>query len=45
MEDAIKDLFEIKTGQLPTSVPIFPLENVLLLPFAIAFKHIRRTIS
>lgn len=33
MEDAIKDLFEIKTGQLPTSVPIFPLENVLLLPF------------
>ena len=33
MEDAIKDLFEIKTEQLPTSVPIFPLENVLLLPF------------
>ena len=33
MEDAIKDLFEIKTEQLPKSVPIFPLENVLLLPF------------
>lgn len=33
MEDNIKKLFEIKSDQLPTSVPIFPLDNVLLLPF------------
>ena len=33
MEDSIKDLFEINPEQLPKSVPIFPLENVLLLPF------------
>ena len=33
MEDSIKELFEIKSDQLPTSIPIFPLDNVLLLPF------------
>ena len=33
MEDNIKKLFEIKSDQLPTSIPIFPLDNVLLLPF------------
>ena len=29
MEDAIKDLFEIKTGQLPTSVPIFFRKRII----------------
>ena len=33
MEDSIKKLFEIQPGQLPSSIPLFPLENVLLLPF------------
>ena len=33
MEDAIKKLFEIDSKKLPSSIPIFPLENVLLLPF------------
>ena len=33
MEDSIKKLFKIKTAQIPNSIPLFPLENVLLLPF------------
>ena len=33
MEDKIKKLFEINPETLPSSVPIFPLDNVLLLPF------------
>ena len=33
MEDSIKKLFETNSDQVPTSVPIFPLDNVLLLPF------------
>ncbi len=33
MQDNIKKLFEIDSKNIPTSVPIFPLDNVLLLPF------------
>ena len=33
MEDSIKKLFEVDSKKLPSSIPIFPLENVLLLPF------------
>ena len=33
MEDSIKKLFEIQPDQIPSSIPLFPLENVLLLPF------------
>ena len=33
MEDNIKKLFEVSPENLPDSVPIFPLDNVLLLPF------------
>ena len=33
MEDSIKKLFEINSDQIPTSIPLFPLDNVLLLPF------------
>ena len=33
MEDSIKKLFEINSSQIPTSIPLFPLDNVLLLPF------------
>ena len=33
MEDNIKKLFEVSPEKLPGSVPIFPLDNVLLLPF------------
>ena len=33
MEDNIKKLFEIGPENLPSSIPIFPLDNVLLLPF------------
>ena len=33
MEDNIKKLFEILPSKLPSSIPLFPLENVLLLPF------------
>ena len=33
MEDNIKKLFEVSSETLPSSVPIFPLDNVLLLPF------------
>ncbi len=33
MEDRIKKLFEIKPQQIPNVIPLFPLDNVLLLPF------------
>ena len=33
MNNEIKKLFEVQSDKLPTSIPIFPLENVLLLPF------------
>ena len=33
MEDKIKELFEVKFDQLPETIPLFPLDNVLLLPF------------
>ena len=32
MED-IKKLFEVNPSELPKSIPLFPLDNVLLLPF------------
>ena len=33
MEDSIKNLFEVDPNKIPSSIPLFPLENVLLLPF------------
>ena len=33
MEDSIKKLFKITPTQIPSSIPLFPLDNVLLLPF------------
>ena len=33
MDENIKKLFETNSNNLPTSIPIFPLDNVLLLPF------------
>jgi Lon protease-like protein len=33
MEDSIKKLFDIDLNKIPSSIPLFPLENVLLLPF------------
>ncbi len=33
MEEKIKKLFEVEPKNLPGSVPLFPLDNVLLLPF------------
>ena len=33
MEDSIKNLFEVDPKKMPSSIPLFPLENVLLLPF------------
>ena len=33
MQDDIQKLFKIKENDLPTTIPLFPLENVLLLPF------------
>ena len=33
MEDNIKKLFIVQPEHLPTSIPLFPLDNVLLLPF------------
>ena len=33
MDDSIKKLFEIDSKNIPSSIPIFPLDNVLLLPF------------
>ena len=33
MEEDIKKLFEISKGELPSHLPLFPLDGVLLLPF------------
>ena len=33
MDEKIKQLFEVNAKSLPKSIPIFPLDNVLLLPF------------
>ena len=33
IEEKIKKLFEIDPSKIPKSIPIFPLDNVLLLPF------------
>jgi Lon protease-like protein len=33
MQDSIKKLFEVDQNKLPKNIPLFPLENVLLLPF------------
>ena len=33
MDDNIKKLFEVESNNIPNSIPIFPLDNVLLLPF------------
>ena len=33
MDDNIKKIFEIDSKNIPSSIPIFPLDNVLLLPF------------
>ena len=33
MEENIKKLFEVDSKNIPASIPIFPLDNVLLLPF------------
>ncbi len=33
MDDNIKKIFEIEPNSIPSSIPIFPLDNVLLLPF------------
>ena len=33
MDENIKKLFEIDSKNIPSSIPIFPLDNVLLLPF------------
>jgi len=33
MEDSLKKIFEINPTKIPDTIPIFPLDNVLLLPF------------
>ena len=33
IDDSIKKLFEVKSDDLPKNIPLFTLENVLLLPF------------
>ena len=33
MEDRLKKIFEIDPKKIPDTIPIFPLDNVLLLPF------------
>ena len=33
MEDSLKKIFEINSKKIPDTIPIFPLDNVLLLPF------------
>jgi Lon protease-like protein len=33
MEDSLKKIFEINSKKIPETIPIFPLDNVLLLPF------------
>src|SRR6056300_2056898 len=33
MEDNLKNLFKVSSKNIPNTLPLFPLENVLLLPF------------
>ena len=33
MEDNLKNLFKVSSKNIPDTLPLFPLENVLLLPF------------
>ena len=33
MEDLIKKLFQVRSDSIPDTLPLFPLDNVLLLPF------------
>jgi len=33
MDEALKKLFSVQSKDLPSGIPIFPLDNVLLLPF------------
>jgi len=33
MQDSIKKFFEVHQSKIPDNIPLFPLENVLLLPF------------
>ena len=33
MEDSIKKLFNVRSDSIPDTLPLFPLDNVLLLPF------------
>ena len=33
MEDSLKKIFKINPKKIPDTIPIFPLDNVLLLPF------------
>ena len=33
MDNEIKKLFDVQADKLPNTIPLFPLENVLLLPF------------
>ena len=33
MNNEIKKLFDVNADKIPTTIPLFPLENVLLLPF------------
>ena len=33
MEENIQKLFKVSSENIPDSLPIFPLDNVLLLPF------------
>jgi len=33
MEESIKKLFQIQANKIPSTLPLFPIDNVLLLPF------------
>jgi len=33
MDDNIKKIFEVTPENIPNKIPLFPLDNVLLLPF------------
>ena len=33
MEESLKKIFEVNPKKIPNTIPIFPLDNVLLLPF------------
>ena len=45
MEDSIKKLFEINSKNIPDTIPIFPLDNVLLLPFGKLPLNFRRQLT